>query len=175
MRFLLVIFSLLVLTACSNPTINDYQNTEPKLELDQFFNGKLKAYGLVLDRQGLVTRRFEVDLIGSWHNNHGELNEWFYFDDGEKSTRNWKLTKLADGNYTGTAGDVVGIAKGKTAGSALYWKYQLLIKYQGDDYEITLDDWMYLVDDKRLFNKTELSKFGFKVGEVILYIEKISS
>ncbi|WP_146447212.1 DUF3833 family protein, partial [Vibrio cyclitrophicus] len=38
---------------------------------------------------------------------------------------------------------------------------------------VVLDDWMFLMDEKRLFNKTEMSKFGFKVGEVILYIEKI--
>ncbi|PTP47442.1 DUF3833 family protein, partial [Vibrio splendidus] len=51
--------------------------------------------------------------------------------------------------------------------------YDLEIEVDGSTYEVVLDDWMFLMDDKRLFNKTEMSKFGFKVGEVILYIEKI--
>ena len=175
MRILIFVLCLFGLTACTSPTLDDYSGSTPTLELDTFFNGNLRAYGLVLDRSGLVTRRFEVDLIGTWQNNQGELKEWFRFDDGEKSTRNWQLTKLPNGHYTGTAEDVIGIAKGKTSGAALYWKYQLLIPYQGDEYVITLDDWMYLIDENRLFNKTELTKFGFKVGEVILYIEKLPS
>ncbi|MGL5119623.1 MAG: DUF3833 family protein [Plesiomonas shigelloides] len=34
------------------------------------------------------------------------------------------------------------------------------------------DDWMYLIDQQRLINKAEITKFGFKVGEVIIYIEQ---
>ncbi|XPF96296.1 DUF3833 domain-containing protein [Colwellia sp. RE-S-Sl-9] len=164
---------LFCVTSCSSPKIEDYKNTTPDLVLEDFFNGKLVAYGIVLDRSGKLSRRFTVKLEAYWDNNKGTINEWFVFDDGEKSTRTWQLIKQKDNIYTGTANDVVGTAKGQTNGSALYWQYDLLITVDGSEYQVTLDDWMYLIDNKRLFNKTDIIKYGLKVGEIILYIEQL--
>lgn len=172
----ILLFTIMSLASCSSPNISDYKHTTPNLSLDTFFNGKLNAYGIVLDRNGKLTRRFSVDIDAQWNGNHGTINEWFVFDDGEKSTRIWEIQKQQTENgikYTGTANDVVGEATGKTSGSALYWRYDLLIKVDGTEYQVTLDDWMYLIDQKRLFNKTDIIKFGLKVGEVILFIEKV--
>ena len=164
---------LLVLVACSSANLDHHSETIPQLRLEEFFDGKLKAYGMVLDRSGNLLRRFEVDLVGTWNGNKGELKEWFAFDDGETSTRTWYLEKLGSNQYQGTASDVIGVATGETRGSALYWQYDMDIEVDGTTYQITLDDWMFLVDENRLFNKTEMTKFGFKVGELILYIEKL--
>ena len=95
------------------------------------------------------------------------------FFHGEKSIRIWQLEKIADNEYLGQAADVIGTAKGRTQGSALYWQYDLEIEVEGETYTVTLDDWMFLMDQNRLFNKTEMTKFGFKVGEILIYIEKI--
>ncbi|MXR68449.1 DUF3833 family protein [Shewanella sp. JBTF-M18] len=165
---------ILLLSACGSASLEDYSDTSPELHLDSFFDGKLKAYGIVLDRSGTLIRRFEVDMLANWQGGRGEIQEWFVFDDGEKSERTWQLTKLDDNSYQGRAQDVVGTAHGETRGSALFWQYELEIPVNGEIYRVTLDDWMFLLDDKRLFNKTEMSKFGIRVGEVILYIEKIS-
>lgn len=173
MKILTLFSFVLLLTACGSASLKEHTNTTPELKLEQFFDGELKAYGMVLDRSGNLLRRFEVKLLASWQGDEGEIKEWFVFDDGEKSTRIWQLKNLGNNQYQGTAGDVVGIANGKTEGSALYWKYDLEIPVDGTIYEITLDDWMFLIDEKRLFNKTNMSKWGFNVGEVILYIEKI--
>lgn len=170
-QWLVVIFSIF-LVACSSPDINDYANTTPTLKLEEFFDGKLSAHGIVLDRNGALIRRFSVDLVGSWQGNQGKLDEWFVYDDGEKQTRTWYIENLGNGNYKGTANDVVGTAMGTAKGSALYWRYQLVIDYQGEPLEVTLDDWMFLINEKRLINRTDIIKFGFKVGEVILTIEK---
>ena len=167
-----MLFLFICLTACSSPQISDYKEKTPDLVLEEFFNGNLSAYGMVLDRNGKLSRRFSVVLEAQWNGNKGTINEWFDFDDGEKSTRVWQLTKEDKNTYSGTAGDVVGTAKGQTSGSALYWKYDLLIKIDGTEYQVTLDDWMYLIDDNRLFNKTNIIKYGLKVGEIIIYIEK---
>ena len=163
-----------LLTACGSANLEQHQDTLPEFRLEHFFNGKLKAYGIVLDRSGNLLRRFEADLIAEWKGNKGELKEWFEFDDGEKTTRIWQLSRSMDNNFQGRAEDVIGIAEGRTAGSAFYWRYQLKVPVDGEIYDITLDDWMFQIDDKRLFNKTEMTKFGFKVGEIILYIEKLN-
>lgn len=171
---LLTCLLTLVLSACSTATLDDYELTTPELDLDQFFNGKLVAYGVVFDRSGKMLRRFKADIDAHWEGKSGTINEQFVFDDGERSTRIWQLTKQGDNQYVGEAADVVGIAQGETSGSALFWRYDLDIEVDGETYQVTLDDWMYLFDEQRLFNKTEMTKFGIKVGEVILYIEKLN-
>lgn len=173
MKSLIFILLFLLLGGCGSASLGDYSDTTPELKLEQFFDGKLKAYGIVLDRSGKLLRRFDVDLIASWDGDQGEIKEWFLFDDGEKSTRIWRLNKIAENQYQGQADDVIGIATGNTKGSALFWQYDLDIVVDGETYRVTLDDWMFLLDEKRLFNKTEMTKFGFKVGEIILYIEKL--
>lgn len=173
MKALLFVAALFMISACSTPSLDKHRGTTPELKLETFFDGELKAYGMVLDRSGNLLRRFDADLTASWQGNNGEIKEWFEFDDGEKTTRIWQLEKTADNQYQGQAADVVGIAKGRTEGSALYWQYQLEINVDGKDYVVTLDDWMFLMDQKRLFNRTDMSKFGFKVGEIILFIEKL--
>ena len=40
-------------------------------------------------------------------------------------------------------------------------------------YEVDFDDWMYLMTDKVMLNKAQMSKFGFKLGEVTLSFEKL--
>lgn len=174
-KTVIICVSSLALLSCSSPQLKSYSNTTPNLDLTTFFNGELVAYGMVLDRSGELTRRFNVTLNASWQGNKGVIDEQFIFNDGEKSTRVWQLTKTGDNSYQGTAGDVIGIAYGETSGSVLHWQYDMTINVDGTDYEVSLDDWMYLIDDNRLFNKTDIIKFGLKVGELILYIEKVPS
>ncbi len=170
---LFFIVALIFLSACSSPNVEQYSNNAPKLELSDFFNGDLVAHGIVLDRSGDLTRSFTVKLKGTWQGNKGKLEEWFIYNDGEKQERTWYLEKTAQG-YNGTAQDVIGTAQGSSAGNALFWQYQLAIEYQGRTINVTLDDWMYLVDEQVLINKTDISKFGFKVGEVVLSIRKLN-
>ena len=170
------LFSIIVsfsMIGCS-ANLDDYQNTKPELKLEKFFKGKLKAYGMVQDRSGKVTRRFKADLTGSWKNNEGVLDETFYFDDGEIQKRVWKLTKHDDGSYSGSAGDVIGRAEGRHEGFAFHWNYTLAIDVDGSTWHISMDDWMYLLSQNRLMNRTEMTKWGFKVGELTIIIEKAS-
>lgn len=169
----LFLLSLLSSLAGCSSTLQDYQGVEPKLELDQFFNGHLEAYGIVQNFNGKVSRRFRADILASWDENEGQLDELFYFNDGEKQHRCWKLVKSED-NYSGTAGDVIGEAKGEVVGNAMNWHYYLSIPVGEKTWKIKLDDWMYLVDENNLINRAGMYKFGLKVGEITLYIRKVS-
>ena len=171
-RRLFLIAALTLLMSCTN-SIDEYQQTAPTFQLDEFFDGQLMAYAIVLDRHGNLQRRFVADISAHWQDDVGIVDEWFTYDDGETMTRQWRLVKRGDGTYYGTAGDVVGKAEGEERGAVFYWKYPLLLTIDGSQYEVILDDWMFLIDEKRLINKTNISKFGFKVGEVIIFIEKV--
>ncbi|MBF0264161.1 MAG: DUF3833 domain-containing protein [Gammaproteobacteria bacterium] len=168
---ILMLMTLLLLSACT-ATIEDYQQTQPEFKLNEFFNGSLKAYGVVIDYSGKVIRRFNVDMLGTWTNNTGVLDETFYYDDGTTEKRIWTLTDKGQGNYQGTADDVLGTANGKTNGFALNWHYTLKIPVENTIWHINFNDWMYLLDNKRLINRADMNKWGFKIGEVILWIEK---
>ncbi len=172
MKRIATLCAVLLLSACS-VNIRDYEATVPRLDLRSFLQGELRAYGMLQDRSGRMTRRFTATLQGSWEGESGTLVEHFVFDDGEEQDRTWKLQHLGNGRYSGTAGDVVGTAEGDIAGSVFQWNYQLEVPWEQDSIVVTLDDWLYLLDERHLINKTRLTKFGFRVGELTLLIEKL--
>ena len=132
------------------------------------------AYGILQDRSGKVTRKFTASIEASWSGEQGTLVEHFVFDDGEEQDRTWTLNHLGDNRYTGTAGDVIGTASGEIAGSAFNWTYQLDVPWGDSSIVLNLDDWLYLVEENHLINRTQLRKFGFRVAELTLVIEKVS-
>lgn len=159
------------LTACST-TIDDYRGTQPALDLRQFFNGKVTAWGQVQNRSGKIIKRFTVDMTGTWKGDEGTLEEKFSYDDGTRQTRIWHLTALPDGRYLGRADDVVGEAQGKVQGYALNWSYTLALPVDGKTWQVQFDDWMYLHDANTMMNRAVMSKFGIRLGEITLFFRK---
>ena len=39
-------------------------------------------------------------------------------------------------------------------------------------YEVQFDDWMFLMDDRVMLNRATMSKFGVRLGEVLLSFSK---
>lgn len=164
--------SALLLGGCASQTIEQYRSEKPVLDLKDYFNGTLDAYGVFTDRSGAVVKRFTVVMRCSWQGNEGVLDEDFTYSDGTTQKRIWRLTQLADGKYTGTAGDVIGTAQGQARGNAFYWTYTLSLPVDGRVYEVQFDDWMYLMTDKVMLNKATMRKFGVTLGEVTLSFTK---
>jgi Protein of unknown function (DUF3833) len=164
--------ALTVAACASAPTPADYANETPKLDLRNYFNGPLTAYGVFTDRSGKVVRRFTVKMTGTWNGNQGVLDEDFTYSDGRREKRVWRLTDLGDGRYSGRADDVVGEAVGSAAGNALNWRYTLALKVDERIINVQFDDWMYLMNDRVMLNKAAMSKFGIYLGEVTLSFTK---
>ncbi len=188
------------LTGCAGPQITDYAAEKPVLDMRQYFNGTLDAYGVFADRSGKVVKRFTVVMKCTWDGDTGVLDEDFTNSDGTKDRRIWTLKRGADGKYTGTAADVLGEANGEEKGNAFRWGYTLLLPVDGTAaaeppqgavapsggsvvreatsvgarkvVEVQFDDWMYLMSDKVMLNKAVMSKFGFRLGEVTLSFVK---
>jgi len=170
---LLVCIFALFLISCSAPSVEHYKNSSPEFNFKTFFNGELKAYGVVQDYKGELTRKLVVNMNASWQGSQGVIEEDFVYDDGETQRRVWNVTLNDDNTLTGTAADVTGIAKGKSTGSVFHWNYNVELPYDGSTLNVNFDDWMYLVTQSRLINRTSIVKFGIEVGEVTLVIEKI--
>lgn len=169
----LITFLTGVLTGCSNNTnINHYKDMQPPLTLESYFNGPIKAWGIVQDRSGKVTARFDVDMVGSWNGDTGTLEEKFKYYDGKTQTRTWTIKKIAEQQYEGRAGDIIGKATGEIKGNTVRWAYVMDLEVKGKTYRITFDDWMYLMNDGVLINRSNLKKFGFTVAELTLFMQK---
>ncbi len=171
-KFALAALGLAFISACSSITVEQYADNEPQLVAEKFFNGQLTAHGIVKDRSGQVIRYFSANIKAYWVDGIGTLDESFVFDDGERQTRVWKLKPNADGTYVATAGDVIGEGKMKVAGNSLFLDYVLRIPYGDGTVDLRIDDRMYLVSDKVLLNESVMTKWGFKVGQITLVIEK---
>jgi len=160
------------LGGCASHLVADYANQQPALDLRQYFNGTLDAYGIFTDRSGKVVKRFTVLMQCTWDGDNGVLDEDFTYSDGTKQRRIWRLKALPDGRYEGRADDVIGGAQGHAAGNALNWRYTLALPVDGSVYEVQFDDWMYLMNDKVMLNKAQMRKFGIYLGEVTLAFTK---
>lgn len=165
---LAAVVSATLLSACSTPQVQDYARETPVLELRDYFNGTLDAYGIFTDRSGKVVKRFTVVMTCTWKGDAGVLDEAFTYSDGTTQRRVWRLTRHADGRYSGQADDVVGNAEGRQSGNAFNWAYTLALPVDGRVIEVQFDDWMYLMNDKVMLNKAAMRKWGVGLGEVTL-------
>lgn len=162
----------LTLAGCAGPQVADYAAERPLLVLRSYFNGTLDAYGVFTDRSGQVVKRFLVVMRCTWQGDEGVLDEDFTYSDGTTQKRIWRIKRLADGRYTGTADDVVGTAQGQASGNALRWTYTLALPVDGRVWHVEFDDWMYLMDQRVMLNKAVMSKWGVRLGEITLTFVK---
>jgi hypothetical protein len=169
-RTLLILLVPLVMS-CST-SLDDYQDTSPEFSLPAYFDGEVTAWGIVQDYSTKLSRRFCVDIVGTWEGNKGQLHETFYYNDGEQQVRIWDLTIAPDGEVTGGAADVIGQASGRAKGSAFNWQYTLRVPIDDTTYDLFVDDWMYLMDENRLMNRSYMKKFGVTVAEISIFFDK---
>ena len=94
-----------VLSACSVSIDGQgYLNVSPNFELEQFFDGRVKAWGIVQDRRDAVVQRFIVDIDGCIDNENLVLNEVFEYGVGEGPlTRVWTIKPHPTGSFIGNA------------------------------------------------------------------------
>ena len=171
-RFLLLII-LLILNGCADMNINKFVDQKPKFILENYFDGKVEAWGMFHDRFGNLKRQFKVNIKGSVQDNKIILDERFIYDDGEKEQRIWHIDILPENRYEGKADDVIGIAEGVSAGNALNWKYHLLLKVNKNQIKVEFDDWMFLQERGILMNRAEVKKYGINLGVVSITFLKI--
>jgi hypothetical protein len=157
---------------CAGVDPATYAAEKPVLDLRRYFDGDVDAWGVFLDRSGKVARRFTVKMKCSWQGDVGTLDEDFTYSDGTLEKRVWTIRKLPGGRYTGTAGDVVGEAQGIASGNALNWRYTLALVVDGRTWNVQFDDWMYQMDERVMLNRATMSKFGVRLGEVLLSFSK---
>ena len=154
--------------------IEKFKGSQPIFSLEDYFEGKTEAWGMFHDRFGNLKRTFKVDITGTLESDTLILDEKFLYDDGEQDSRVWTIKILGNKQYSGTASDVVGEAKGISEGNALNWKYKLNLKVGDGTILVDFDDWMFLQDRNILMNRAEVKKWGLNIGVVSITFLKIN-
>lgn len=163
------------LCSCSASGPSMYQGTQPIMAFDQFFNGPIRGWGLVQNRSGKVIKQFDIDMLGTWQGNQGTLEEHFKYYDGKTMDRVWHITKQSDNSFTARASDIVGEASGASAGTAIKWNYVMRVEAGGSTYNIAFDDWMFQMRDGAVLNRSYMKKFGVRVGEITVFMQKLNT
>ena len=171
-RLVLLLLFLVFLPGCTAMDIEQYKNETPQLKVEEYFLGETLAWGMFQDRFGNVRNRFKVIMKGRVENNTLILDEQFQYSDGSTSDRLWKLKILPDGQYEGTAGDVIGKAIGQRAGNSFNWKYQMDLPIAGRSWRVSFDDWLYLQENGTLINIATVSKWGVRLGTLTFVFAK---
>ena len=172
-KLVFAVTTLFFLVGCSGkPSLDDEKLSDREFRLEQFFAGKTKAHGQFQDILGNVSRRFEVDITGTWDGSLLTLVEDFTYEDGSIEQRIWKLTKTGNNTWSGYADGVIGDATGETRGDTFNWTYRIDLPVPDGTMRVDFDDWMWQLSDTRVLNRAYMSKYGFPLGEVIIYFEK---
>ncbi len=174
MKNIIALLFLFLLINCSENNMKpiDFKDQKPRLIIEDYLSGNVKAWGILQNRSGKLTREFSADLNGKWDGKQLILDEKFNWKDGEVQKRQWKINKIDENNYEGTADDVVGIAKGKSYGPAFKFEYVLMVPVKGKNIKIKFDDWIFKQDDKVAINRATMTKFGIKVAELTVFFMK---
>ena len=135
---------------------------------EAYFAQRLEAYGVFIDRFGTIRRQFEVTVKGAATPDGFMLDEDFLYDDGEVEHRRWHVSKLGKGQYQGRCNDVVGVAEGAHKDNMLSWRYRFRLGMFGRKVTVAFDDVMLLHAGGIMVNRATVSKWGIKLGEVLL-------
>lgn len=153
----------------------DYTSVSPDFNINAFFDGDVKAWGIVQDRSGKVVQRFIVDIDGRIENDTLILDESFEYGvgDGAKS-RTWRIEPDGEGRYIGRAGDIAGPAQGTEYGNAFNFHYEMDLPVDDTTYRVTFDDWFWAFNENAMMNRSYIRKFGLVMAEVTIFMQKQS-
>ncbi|MEM8979056.1 MAG: DUF3833 family protein [Pseudomonadota bacterium] len=145
----------------------DYAGQGPDLDIRAVLNGPLICEGVIYGPIGRVNARFVADFDASWSGNEGVMKEHFLYDSGTRQDREWRLTWLENGQVRAEADDLVGPGTGVQEGPSLKLSYRIRLPKESGGHVLDVTDWMYLVENGTVINRSQFRKFGVKVAELV--------
>jgi Protein of unknown function (DUF3833) len=152
----------------------DYAGKGPQFDLRHHLSGPIQCEGMIYGPTGRVTSRFVADMNGEWHGNIGTLSEVFRYDSGTVQHRAWTLALGNAGDITATAPDVVGKGEGRAEGPGVQLRYRIRLTPEAGGHVLDVTDWMYLMDNGTIMNRSQFRKFGIKVAELVATMRRVS-
>lgn len=147
----------------------------PTIDIRHALSGPILCEGVIYGPTGKVSSRFVADMHGRWDGNKGVLTEDFRYDSGTRQSREWRLTLGNDGAIRAEADDLVAPGTGQQTGSALRLDYTIRLPESAGGHALDVTDWMYMVENGTVVNRSQFRKFGIKVAELVATMRKVDA
>ena len=144
-----------------------YAATDPGFDIRVNLNGPILSEGVIFGPTGAMSSRFVAQMRGQWQGDSGTLSEDLTYADGSTQARLWTLTMGEGGAFTATAPDIEGLARGQQSGATVRMTYRLRLPADAGGHVLDVTDWLYLMPNGAIMNKSEMRKFGVKVAELV--------
>ena len=122
---------------------------------------------------GRVSSRFVADMEGNWDGNRATLTEKFRYDSGATQNREWRLSLSNEGCINAEASDLVGPGLGRTEGLACEMRYRIRLPAEAGGHVLDVIDWIYLMPNGTILNRSQFRKFGIKVAEMVATLRQV--
>lgn len=147
---------------------HDFAASPTRFELDRYFTGHARSWGVFENSNGQPHRSFVCDSYGK-RNMKGEveLHQDFRFSDGKTQTRDWKIHRINETHWEATANDMIGTADGEGEGNSFYWQYTISLDKENPLATVHIRQWMYQVEGTdTLMTRLIITKLGITVSQV---------
>lgn len=145
----------------------DYTGKGPSFDLVRHLSGPIQCEGVIFGPTGRVASRFVAEMEGRWDGSIGTLAEVFRYDSGSVQHRQWTLAYGPGGQIKATAPDVVGQGEGRVEGPSVMLRYRIRLTPEAGGHVLDVTDWMYLMENGTIMNRSQFRKFGIKVAELV--------
>lgn len=153
-------------------TPDDYAGKGPEFDIREHLKGPIICEGVIYGVTGRVSSRFVADLDARWNGNEGIMTERFRYDSGETQNRYWRLKVHADGTIEADAPDLIGKGSGCQKGPGVQLNYRIKLPKNAGGHELDTVDWMYLMENGSIMNRSQFRKYGVKVAELMATMRK---
>ncbi len=159
---------MVLLGGCGRPMpVGQFAGTGPEFDPVRFFAGHTVSWGVEENRSGAPVARVVTEGWGEPEGPDGlHMVQRLTIGDGTVQTRDWHLRRTGPDRYEATANDMVGTAVGTAAGPVFHWRWVLATRPGNPLLDVSMEQWMYLMADGAMVNRTIISKLGFILAEV---------
>lgn len=152
-----------------------FRGKGPVLDLRRHLSGPILCEGVIYGPLGRVTSRFVADMHATWDGSTGTMTEDFRYDSGSVQHRVWTLRVGNDGVVHATAPDVEGEGTGRLEGPVLRLDYRIRLSEDAGGHVLNVTDWMYLMENGTIMNRSQFRKFGIKVAELVATMRPVAA
>ena len=175
LRDLISLVLVAALAGCATLQPEDFARASPRFELDRYFNGHSRSWGVFENTNGSPHRYFTSDNRGQ-RDKKGDLilTQHFQFNDGKKQVRVWHIHQVDSSHWEAMANDMVGVATGHGEGNAFFWEYTIMLDRKNPLATVHVRQWMYQPEGTTdLMTRLVITKLGFAVSEVSEVIHQV--
>ena len=145
----------------------DYAEEDRDFDIREHLNGPIDCEGVIFGPTGRVSSRFVAEFDATWEGDKGVMSEHFSYDSGLEQDREWRLTLLEGGRIHAEADDLVGQGTGQQTGSGVVLRYSIRLSESAGGHVLDVVDWMYLMENGTIMNRSQFRKYGIKVAELV--------